>query len=403
MRIGILGSPTNFHTQKWALGLKRAGMIPFVFSFEAGEIPGVTCVRLAPTFTAQGRFTYLSYVFGGKDLRKALQAHQIDLLNPINVTPFGVWGYHSGFRPVIHIAMGADILEYPPRLADREIPWSRIYDSRGLALPGPAERLSYPLKWRLFRSQIQRTLDHADHVLGDNLQLTEAVTKWFGVPPDRVHLNRWGIEPDLFQPAEEVLVRLRKRFLLAPGQPLLVSPRGLKPVYQGDVIMEGLAELLARGWKEAKVLVLSAGYGAPREWDHRAITLMQQHSHFIYEPGLLTREEMAALWTLTTAFVVAPVYDGYSNALSEGRYIGAIPFVNHIPAHREIMEDGIHGQMVEPFTPLHLANAIEAYWPQHATKGPQIATANRAWIEQHAMFAPNIEAFVKLAEGVVRK
>lgn len=403
MRIAILASPTNFHTQKWAQGLLRAGAKVYVFSFESGKIPGTTCVQLTPSFTFRGNFTYLSYIYGGYQLRQALVAHQIDLLNPINITPFGVWGKQSGFRPMVSLAMGADILEYPPRLGDRDIPLDRIYDSHRLTLPGKANQWLYSLKWRYFRRHIHAALHHSDYVLGDNLQLTQAVANWFDMPPERVQLNRWGIEPALFQSSTDLIHRLRQRYGLREGEALILSPRGLKPVYQGDVILQGFAQLLAQGFTHAKLMVLSAGYGVPASLDQQASALMDQYPTFIYEPDLITREEMAALWTLTDAFVVAPVYDGYSNALSEGRYIGAVPFVNDIPAHQEIMQPETHGIFVHPFSAAHLATAIRTYWSEHSERHVSMAQANRRWIMENALFEANMKAFVSLAEKVTAR
>ena len=71
--------------------------------------------KLNLLIVGKGNYTYLSYLFGGRPLRNALKEHQIQVLNPINITPYGVWALRSRYRPIVAVAMGADILEYPPK------------------------------------------------------------------------------------------------------------------------------------------------------------------------------------------------------------------------------------------------------------------------------------------------
>ena len=96
MHIGVVAPPESFHTQKWVSGLLAAGADVTTFSFTPGQIPGVNAVQIPPRFTRKGELTYLSYLAGGPALRQALKTHQIDVVNPLNVTPFGVWAYLSG-------------------------------------------------------------------------------------------------------------------------------------------------------------------------------------------------------------------------------------------------------------------------------------------------------------------
>ncbi|MEL6134653.1 MAG: glycosyltransferase, partial [Bacteroidota bacterium] len=129
MHIGVLSDPDNFHTRKWVKGLLSQGAKVTVFSFFEGEIPGATCIRIPPQRTIQGKITYFSYLYSHEALSEALLAHKIDILNPINVTPYGVWGARTGFKPLVQIAMGADILEYPPSLDELSLPVHRLYSS----------------------------------------------------------------------------------------------------------------------------------------------------------------------------------------------------------------------------------------------------------------------------------
>ena len=127
MHFGVLSDPTHFHTKKWVKGLLEAGQKVSVFSFVEGSIPGANCIKIDPKYSLKGNPTYLSFLYSGKRLSRELKEAQIDILNPINMTPYGVWARKAAFRPMVSIAMGADILEYPPKGVDFEIPDERRF------------------------------------------------------------------------------------------------------------------------------------------------------------------------------------------------------------------------------------------------------------------------------------
>ncbi|MEL6695012.1 MAG: glycosyltransferase family 4 protein [Bacteroidota bacterium] len=395
MHIGVLSDPNNFHTRKWVKGLLSQGAKVTVFSFFEGEIEGATCIRIPPQRTLQGKITYFSYLHSYEDLREALYTHQIDVLNPINVTPYGVWGARTGFRPLVQIAMGADILEYPPTLEELELPTHRLYSSNRTQKLGPVQQAIFPFKWRTFRKNVAAALEAADLVTGDNLQLTEALEKWFQVPSDKIRLNRWGIEEKAFDVPPSQIAALRQKLQIRQWQRVILSPRGLKPVYNGDVILQAMELLLKRGVRDAHFIVLSAGYDVPKEQEAKALELATQFDNFTYLQELIPREEMMILWRMVDAFVITPMYDGYSNALSEGRFVGAIPIVNDIPAHRELMQHAYNGLVVESLAPDTLADMMRYALEHTDVLKERFTPVNQAWIHEHALLESNIQAFIQ--------
>ncbi len=403
MHIGVLAQPDSFHTRKWTKALQDAGAKVTLFSMSPGKIEGVPCVQVRPRWTRGGELTYASFLGTGDRLRAAMQEHNVDIANPIDVTPYGVWTRRANLLiPVLAIAMGADILEYPPKGEPGQVPPERLW-SRGKI--GPAtwlEQARYPLKQWLFRREVAKVLERAEFITGDNWVLVEAMRNWFGVPEERSALNRWGVEPELFDLTDAEIAATRERFGVKDGQRLLLSPRGVKPVYQGDVILDAFEVLLKNGsLGDARVIMLSAGYAVPSDLDQQARALEAAFPQFSLIRTAIPREEMCRLWTLADVFVSAPVYDGYSNALSEGRYIGAIPVVNDTPATREVMKDGEHGRVVVPFKAEPLAAAISEIWTDLPAWKATCAPVNRAWVVKEAMLSVNIRSFLNLAEDLL--
>ena len=397
MHIAVLSDPANFHTQKWARALQNAGAEVTVFSFFDAQIEGIPCVRIEPSYTLNGKLTYASYLYSTDKLYRELITHRVDLVNPINITPFGVWAARTPFRPIVSIAMGADILEYPPERKESRIPEARTWSS--VEKSGPIGRAVKGAKWHFFRKHISHALERSDLITGDNLQLIHALKDWFHVPARKVRLNRWGVEEDLFETSPERIQALRKRFDIRDWQRVVLSPRGMKPVYNGDLILDAFEMLVRRGPRDVKFLMLSAGYDIPAAVLAKARELDKHFQNFTFVPEVMPREEVYELWSLVDAFISAPAYDGYSNALAEGRYAGAIPIVNAIPANLELIDHKRNGWVVDPFTPQHLADAILTIMEYKLRFGK----VNRDWILLNSHLRTNVRMFLRDCKRVLTR
>jgi glycosyltransferase involved in cell wall biosynthesis len=399
LHITLLSLPENFHCRKWAQALAQAGAEVSVVSFHKGNIPGVTCYHIPAPIRTQGRYRYPSFLLTVNALRRKLEAIGTDVLHPLHVTPFGSWGHWSGFRPIIPAAIGADILEYAPsESAAGRAPaqWKEV-DSSSLGL----DKLLQPLKRRYFQSQVRRALHAADAITADNQTLINTMQEVFGIERSKIHLIRWGIDPERFSISPGRQSIILERYGLPLDRPFLLLPRGLKQLYQTDLQLEALEEVQPQIEEAGLATVcLGAGYDANPTILRQAQHLQHSYPHFYLITRRLEAYEMAALWLNTKLFISAPMLDGYSSALAEGRYAGAIPLVNDIPAHRELLQHQNNAWVVRPFTPEALIQSLKqllenlAYWQQ------TFAKPNKAWIESNGLLHPNAEVFLALAEAL---
>ncbi len=399
MHVALLNDPNNFHTQKWALALQQAGAQVTVFSYDAPQHQEFPAVRV-PTVQPD-TYRYRDYLRGGPALRAALDTHQIDLVNALNVTPFGVWAHQTGFRPVVASALGADLLEYPPRPSMSPLLRSRSW-ANVEGQTGPSARIRQWARRQYFRGKVRTALQGADLVTGDNQVLVDAAVDWFGVPREKVRLLRWGVEPELFAVSEAQVQAVRERWNIPQGARLVLSPRGAKAIYNADVILEGFAQALAQVGPEVHFLMLSAGYAVSERVQARAEALVQQYPNFHFEAGRVPREMVYALWNIVDVFVSAPVYDGYSAAVAEGRYAGSIPVVNDISGNREVITHQENGWMVDPFQPGTLAAALVELLAQLPRWQARFKEKNRLWIEKNSLVKENAKRFLDWGEELLR-
>lgn len=400
MHIGLLNDPNNFHTQKWGKALRDAGAEVTVFSLDVDQHGGLPSV-LVPNGSDSSDYNYLNYLRSGPELRAALDASGVDVVNALNITPFGVWAARSGFRPVIASAMGADILEYPPRgqqspLLDARA-WDNVEGSRQ-----PFVRLKGRLKRQYFRRKVAGTLAKADLITGDNLVLVEAIKDWFRIPEDKVRLLRWGVEPEVLAPNEETMARLRARLGIEDDKRVVLSPRGAKAIYQADIILEAFSKLLESGEQDHHYVMLSAGYKVAAKVRDQANRLSNKYPNFTFVEELMDRQEVSQLWHLTDVFVSSPIYDGYSAALAEGRFTGAIPVVNSIPGNLELIQHDENGWICSPFTAERLAHDLQTIFQDKKQLKARFGAKNRQWINDNSLIGKNADLFLQWAEGLLK-
>lgn len=400
MRIGVLSDPNNFHTQKWVKALQKAGAEVFVFSFDSYSKQDIKAIQLPTPIGKKPSYSYLDYLFGGKILRKALVEHNIDLLNPLNITPFGVWAMQSKFKPVIACAFGADILEYPPHLNNDPQLLARSWDNQEIQLSSK-QKFIQTQKRKFYRNRVAAALDYADLITGDNQYLVDCMADWFSIPKQKLALLRWGVEPELFEQSAESRAVIQKKFGLKDGQKMILSPRGAKPIYQADIILDAFEQLLQNSQLNAKLIMLGAGYSVSPSVSKKAKMLMESFPNFHFEEDALPREEVYSLWNWANIFISAPIYDGYSAALAEGRYIGAIPVVNSIPANLELIVHQENGWIVEPFEARKLAQDLQFLLENFEEIQPRIANSNRIWIEENSIMDRNAIRFIEFAKSII--
>lgn len=384
MRIGLVGSPHDIHTLRWGEALQGAGAEVLLFGIERPPpklpLPYI-CVgksTISPRWTHFWKRRHL--------LREALQTHRIALAHPIHLTPFGVWVWLSGFRPYIPFAMGADVLEYGPHAPPIPQSWS----AQG-RLPSLSTYLRTASRRILLPALLRPTLYHALLSVGDNYELC-FTKKYFEKEKTFIELPT-GI--DLRGEVGEVPAGVER--LLAPHW--LLAPRGATRFYGADVILKAFKAYLEKGGTAFALILLQGPYPTDPTLLPTINHLEKQYKNmFLFFRKRLDKKNMSYLWQHAAAFLSAPVYDGYSYAVAEGRWHGALPIVNAIPAHREILTHGYNAWFVDPFTPEKLTEALFHIEALLQNSTPLWKERNRTWIARYSDLSTNARLFLHIAE-----
>jgi len=148
------------------------------------------------------------------------------------------------------------------------------------------------------------------------------------------------------------------------ARPIKGKPAGpLQLIYLGRLAWnKGIYEAikaLAILVKAGRDLQLSIAGSGPEEAALRQRVAELGLSKHVYFPGPLFGAAKDALWSASDIFVFPTFHrEGLPYALLEAMAAGAVPITTRVGAIPDVMEDGVHGLLVEAKDPAGLARAI---------------------------------------------
>lgn len=169
---------------------------------------------------------------------------------------------------------------------------------------------------------------------------------------------------------------------------LFFANRGLEPNYAPQRVLEQFAALAGEGGR----LVVANDGSLRGELGRQAAALgLAGRVSFV---GRLDAAEQAAWYGRARWYLSLPVSDSVSVSVLEAMAHGCLPILSDLPANRELVRDRDNGLIV-PEGALLSAAELAAFLP----RADATAAANRAWVQEQALFAPCVQRFVaRLAE-----
>lgn len=173
---------------------------------------------------------------------------------------------------------------------------------------------------------------------------------------------------------------------------LFFANRGLEPVYAPERVVELFADI-AWHWPQARLVVANDGSSrAPMEQHVKALRLADR----VQFVGRLDAATQATWYGRAQWYLSLPASDSVAVSVLEAMAHGCIPILSDLPANREIVHHGDSGLVLAEGQ--RSAIAEMNVLAEHATL---IAERNRAWVQQHGLFAPGVDRFLaRLAQLV---
>lgn len=175
----------------------------------------------------------------------------------------------------------------------------------------------------------------------------------------------------------------------AKDDALFFANRGLEPLYEPARVLQ---QFTAVGGPQGRLVVANEGsLRGALEQQARAMHL-QDRVQFV---GRLDATAQAAWYARARWYLSLPRSDSVAVSVLEAMAHGCVPILSDLPANRELVRDGDNG-LVVPAGGLLARAALDAVLP----RADAIASANRQWVAQHALFAPSVAAFVARLEAL---
>ena len=159
--------------------------------------------------------------------------------------------------------------------------------------------------------------------------------------------------------------------------------RGLEPIYAPQRV---LAQFVALAGTDGRLEMANDGSLRAALAQHAAALGVADRFDFV---GRLDATAQAAAYGRARWYLSLPSSDSVSVSVLEAMAHGCIPILSDLPANRELVQDGVNGLIV-PACGLLPRAAMLAFTPQ----ADAAAARNHRWVQQHALFAPCVAAFV---------
>lgn len=171
----------------------------------------------------------------------------------------------------------------------------------------------------------------------------------------------------------------------AKDDDLVFANRGLEPIYQPERVLDAFAAM--RRWRPTLRLVV-ANDGSLRGALEAGLAArgLADAVRFV---GRLDAAAQAQWYDRARWYLSLPRSDSVAVSVLEAMAHGALPILSDLPANRELVRPGDNGLLLG-------AGALPAPADLEALlqKAARVAGDNRAWVQQHALFAPAVQAFV---------
>jgi L-malate glycosyltransferase len=230
----------------------------------------------------------------------------------------------AGTRPIVATAWGSDVL-----------------------LPFPGRRAARILT-RLLSKRIDAVTSSSEHL---ERGLLEA-----GLPAEQLHRVVHGIDAEQFSPIPRNEVLLRE-LGVDPAVPVVLSPRGITPVYAPETVLRAFSELVAR---RPATLLLRVPDGQREEWDRLRADLQSNVLQHVVTFEGVTRELFPQLLASSDVVLSVARSDGASITVMEALFCERPLIVSDIPQNREWVIDEGFGAIIDVDDAAALAEAIEA-------------------------------------------
>lgn len=330
MKICYIAQSKSWHTQKWLEYFVQQGHevhLIDVMTSDVAVCPQLSGITLHEpieirTLLNIPKVRGVERIIRERALiRKLVNDIKPDILHAHQVIPAGWWGALSGYHPFVVTGWGSEVLIAP--------------------------HLS-----KLNAFMVKYTLSRADLITADSAHLIKTAVQ-FGAAENKSHVIRWGV--DLRQFNLQVDKSKIKKALKLDENPVVLSPRGLRPLYNIDTIINSIPLVLDK--IPNTKFIIKYGFGE-QEDELKNLDRNLGVSDAVRFVGYVDYEEMPFYYASADVCVSVPSSESSPRSVFEAMACGAVPIVSDLPWVGELLLVNENTLVVPLRNHNALANAI---------------------------------------------
>ncbi len=310
MRILFVADSTSIHTRRWVCHFSEKGHEVSIITLgrKLETLPGIH--HLANF----AEFYYLrpSFPLVLSRTRRLVREIRPDILHGHFIHQYGWLAALCGYHPLVLTAWGTDILGLPMASRTRIGGWLTAYAMR----------------------QADLLTATSEHLKAEMARL--------GGPEKRIRVIFWGVDAEVFRPDLDTR-ETRRRLAVPAGAPVVLSNRNQCALYNNDIVLRAMSQVVRR--VPDAVLVLQNSDG-PLEPELRRLAAELGLADSVRFLPKMRHEELPPLYALADVYVSVPSWDAGPVSLKEAMASDATPVISELPGPMEWVQDGVNGRVV---------------------------------------------------------
>lgn len=309
MRICYITNLNSIYAIRWIQPIIDAKHEVYVLSYSQDHLP-LPGAKEIINLTHQTNLRKIRFGLWGIWLRSYVKKIQPDILHAHQIPAAGWIGAIAGFHPFVVSGWGSDFLIEPHKSVFRRI---------------------------LTKFVLSRT----DFVTVPSKIMCIAACD-LGFPENRIYLIPWGVETNIFKPNDSIRRKVRQRLNLQENTPILFCPRGIRPVYNIDIVIEACHTILHK-FPDLRLLLLN--YNLLPDYQNKLFHLIasvNMETNVIWLPTQTSIDDMASLYQISDIVISIPTSEGYGFSPYEAMACGIPTIISDLPVFQDDLQDGTH-------------------------------------------------------------
>jgi glycosyltransferase involved in cell wall biosynthesis len=343
MKICYLLRSSSLNAERFLRYFAGMGHEIHVLSFEPpGNVIDGVHYHIFPT---NKKFLIFSFTYKLIQFRRRINTIRPDLVDAHYVIKYGIMATLLNFHPFVINAVGSDIL---------------------------VQAKKNPI-WKIVA---RYALSKADLVVCRSPAMKEAIIK-YGIHENKVRVILDGIDTGRFHPMPKD-ARLKEEHRINFPEPVVISTRSFKPVYNIETLVRAIPLVLAE-IPEAKFVITGRGDFGYIEKMARSLNVTES----VRFTGWVPHTELPRYLCSSDIYVSTSLSDGTPSSLLEAMACGLPVVVTDIAANKEWINSGKNGFMIPVKDPTALAERI-IYLIRNEQERTNFGKINRVIVQERA-------------------